>query len=162
MKTIYFVRHGESQTNAGPVCFGKDALLTEKGRGQAFFTAKRVSKLPIQSIISSSLVRAKQTAEIINEKMGKLIEFSDLFIERKRPSVQIGVASDDPASVEAESAIWKNFCVPGYHHSDFVFCVYIQIPSLDVIGNTLLLSKFEGIYLTRMLTLLTLPSRVQV
>lgn len=53
--------------------------------------ATRCSNLSIESVLSSTLNRARQTAEIIGEHIDKKVQYSDLFIERRRPTEQIGL-----------------------------------------------------------------------
>ncbi len=118
MKKIYFVRHGESDGNIGKSHQEATSSLTEKGRGQANFIAERCTKLLIELVISSTMNRAKQTAEVIVEKISKPIEYSDLFSERRRPKEQLGSLRDDPKALEAQEAITKNFAVPGFRFSD--------------------------------------------
>ncbi|PIR38945.1 MAG: hypothetical protein COV34_00070 [Candidatus Zambryskibacteria bacterium CG10_big_fil_rev_8_21_14_0_10_42_12] len=118
MKTVYFVRHGESETNAGPIRIGESVQLTEKGFRQAEFIAKRCTSIPCEILISSTLERAKQTAKIINKVINKPLDFSELLVERRRPKEQNGVAKDSPESIKAEDAYRKNFGVPGYRYSD--------------------------------------------
>ena len=96
MKTVYFVRHGESETNAGNVLLGPTAQLTEKGRKQALFIAERCAQLPLDVIISSTYPRAKDTAQAIVDRVHKPIEYSALFIERKQASKMVGKRTDDP------------------------------------------------------------------
>lgn len=71
---IYFVRHGESEANQRGVFAGQkeDSVLTEKGREQARATAQEIKNenLKIDKIISSSLKRTKETAEIIANEIG--------------------------------------------------------------------------------------------
>src|SRR3989344_2407071 len=74
---VYFVRHGESETNAGQIFLGTVSKLTEMG-----------------------------------------IEYSDFFVERRRPTVQIGKAKDNHEVVRAERAILDNFAKPGFRFSD--------------------------------------------
>ena len=62
--------------------------------------------------------RAKETAVIISEKTGKKIETSNLFIERRRPSEQLGKPKNDPVALESERLIVENFLVSGYRYSD--------------------------------------------
>lgn len=85
-KTVYFVRHGQSNDNIAPVFQGPDSPLSEEGVRQAKFIATRVSKIPFDKLISSPLRRTKQTAEEISEAVNMPIEFSDLFVERIKPS----------------------------------------------------------------------------
>lgn len=118
MKTIYFIRHGESEGNAGPVFQSGFSSLSERGREQASFMAERCSKLPIDSLVTSSMTRAHETAEIIGEKIGKEVLSSELFIERRRPSAQIGMPKKDPQSLTIDQEILNNFGIAGYRHSD--------------------------------------------
>ncbi|MFH1642544.1 MAG: histidine phosphatase family protein [Nanoarchaeota archaeon] len=118
MKTVYFVRHGESGTNTSDVWVGDSIGLTEKGKQQAEYVASRCTKLPIDVVISSTIPRAKETAEIIKNKITKPIEFSDLFAERKWPTEQLGLPKDDPKSNEIRRIIWDNFSDPNFRYSD--------------------------------------------
>jgi len=77
MKYIYFVRHGESQANAEITGIGMDSPLTEKGREQAGFIAERCKRLPIQVIISSTMNRARETAEVVLKRIQKPMEVSE-------------------------------------------------------------------------------------
>jgi broad specificity phosphatase PhoE len=118
MKKIYFVRHGESEGNSGPIRQTKETPLTEKGRQQAQFVAKRCNKLGAELIVSSTMVRAKQTAEYVVSEAQLPIEHSDLFVERRRGSEVLGKPKDDPAALEVEEIIKKHFADPGFRHSD--------------------------------------------
>ena len=70
---LLFVRHGESEANVNGMTAGAldDSPLTEKGRDDARLTAEHLSQmmqdeaLQINRIISSPLVRALETAQII-------------------------------------------------------------------------------------------------
>ena len=84
VKTIYLVRHGESEDNvaeeSGGVYKGSQSLLTEQGREQARFVAKRCAELDVDVVIASTYPRARETADIINEHTAKPIEYTDVFI----------------------------------------------------------------------------------
>lgn len=70
-KTFYFVRHGETDWNSlGKIQGQTDIPLNENGRAQARALASRLAGLGIEHIYSSPLLRAKETANIINEKVG--------------------------------------------------------------------------------------------
>lgn len=118
MKTIYFVRHGQSEGNIGPIRQTAATNLTAKGREQAAFVADRCAKLPIDIIISSTMTRAHETAEIITTKVAKPIEYSDLFVERRRPKEALGKPKDDPVGTEAGRIIMENFHQPDFRFSD--------------------------------------------
>ncbi|HVO86656.1 MAG TPA: histidine phosphatase family protein [Candidatus Binatia bacterium] len=86
MKKLYFIRHGESLGNARRVFTGQwDAPLTDLGRAQAKTAAKKAGSLNIDCIVSSTLVRAGETAKIIAAEIGYPLDkivYSNLFMER--------------------------------------------------------------------------------
>lgn len=105
MKTVYFVRHGESEANVNLRIFrgvfqGEASPLTEKGREQARFIARRAANLPIEIILSSPAVRAHETALEIQRATDKPLEVYDFFTERRAPSSLLGHPRDNPAMRE--------------------------------------------------------------
>lgn len=86
MKTIYFVRHGETEANVQRVLAGArtDSLLTEMGVQQARGSAEIIRSLRVDAIVSSPLTRAYHTAQIIADGIGFAgqISKSALFTER--------------------------------------------------------------------------------
>ncbi len=103
MKTVYFVRHGESEANAGrEIYHGEATPLTEKGREQARFIAKRCAKLEAEVLIASTAVRAQQTASFIAESTGLPVEVSGLFTERKQPPELMGRSRTDEDAIRLE------------------------------------------------------------
>ncbi len=118
MKKVYFVRHGESEGNAGPIRQTATTALSEKGRVQASFVAERCSRIPFEIMICSSMKRAKETADIILSKISKPIEYSDLFVERRRSSEVLGQPKDTPLALKVEDEINKNFHLPNFRFSD--------------------------------------------
>lgn len=72
-KHFYLIRHGESEANIAKVAAGGgvDSLLTENGRAQAKALASLVTRLPYTPthIYHSSLVRARETAELLNSDL---------------------------------------------------------------------------------------------
>jgi len=64
----YFIvfRHGESEDNVARVFSGwRDAKLTKKGVENAKSLSKEVSKLKLDLVITSDLVRSKDTAKLV-------------------------------------------------------------------------------------------------
>ncbi len=96
-KLIYFVRHGETESNATGIRQGSSGALTEQGRTQALATAKRfpLHKGHPQVIYSSPYERTKETAEIIAKYLGIKVKYSNLLKERKNPSEILGHWSGD-------------------------------------------------------------------
>lgn len=97
-KLIYFVRHGETESNAENIRQGPEGRLSELGRTQALATAKRFPKHKgrPQVIISSPYERTKETAEIIGKELNMKVKYSDLLVERRNPSEIIGHWDGEP------------------------------------------------------------------
>lgn len=115
---VYFVRHGETQANATNSDQDESGSLNEDGKKQARFLARRLSKLEIDCILSSSYERTRETAEIINLELKKEIKLSDLLIELKVPSELVGRAKDDPEAIEIRKIWRENYGNPNWHYSD--------------------------------------------
>jgi len=113
MKTIYFVRHGQSTGNIRPVYQAVDVPLTDEGKRQAAFIGERCKKLPIEVIISSTQTRAAETASIIGKKTGHEIEFSDLFRERRKPTKLNGKPFSDPEAERINDIWWQSLMDAG-------------------------------------------------
>lgn len=110
LKTVYFVRHGESTANAGfPTYQGETSELTEKGIEQARFIAKRCKKLHVDGLIASTAMRARQTAEYIADEIGRGVEVNELFTERRLPNELVGRPRSDPDAQAMEDAWLKSF-----------------------------------------------------
>jgi broad specificity phosphatase PhoE len=87
VKTIYFVRHGETAANVAKIVTGSsdDTSLTVKGRQQAHHAGRDLKPKKVELIICSPLARTVETAEIIAKEIGynsHSILINPLFIER--------------------------------------------------------------------------------
>lgn len=87
---VYFIRHGESASNAQDIHQFRDVPLSERGQEQARKLAERFSDIDFDLLVSSTFTRAIETADIINAKHDKKILESPLFVETKRPSEILG------------------------------------------------------------------------
>lgn len=64
-KTVYFLRHGEVESNAQHYYAGQaDIELTEKGVAQAKAVARLLCHIPFDKVFCSDLKRAKHTASL--------------------------------------------------------------------------------------------------
>lgn len=84
MPRYYFLRHGESEANLQQIVAGwSDVTLTQLGREQAHAAAMDILSdgVIFDTIISSSLVRAYDTARIIAEVTGYPVEQIRTFTE---------------------------------------------------------------------------------
>lgn len=104
-KTVYIVRHGQSEDNAAPVFQAYDSPLSEKGLSQAAAIAARVKHLSFDALIASPQLRAQQTAQAIADMSNKQVETSDYFVERIKPSALDG----KPWADEDATALWREW-----------------------------------------------------
>lgn len=80
---IYIVRHGQTDWNVLRKIQGQvDTELNETGIKQAEIIRDELINVPIDLIISSPLIRAKKTAEIINENRNIPIIYDERIMER--------------------------------------------------------------------------------
>jgi broad specificity phosphatase PhoE len=96
MKTVYFVRHGETDNNAAKVYQDGFSKLSEKGKRQAEVVAERFTRIPVDVVISSDMDRALETAQFIAKRVDKELILSSLFREMLRPSVIWNRSHSDP------------------------------------------------------------------
>jgi probable phosphoglycerate mutase len=104
MKIVYFVRHGQSQANVDGVFAGclLDSPLTTKGLEQADLTAEVLRGKTFDVIVSSSLLRAKSTAE----RIAKRLDYDgSILIEPLLQERDFGEATGKPWGSAAETQI---------------------------------------------------------
>lgn len=80
--TLYIIRHGQTDANAGRVIQGQlvDGPLNETGREQAVAVANRLSSETIDTIYCSTLRRARETAAAVrgHHPRANYVEFPEL------------------------------------------------------------------------------------
>jgi probable phosphoglycerate mutase len=145
MKRLYLVRHGESAGNIGGFRQSPDTPLSPEGLKQAGLVAKRLKKIKIDRFFSSPQMRAKQTAETIENVINKPITFLDFLIEQKHPSVLMGKSKKDPIVEPILNEIRDNFNISNWRYSDeenfedlksraFKFLTYMEnLPEEDIL-----------------------------
>ena len=75
---LYIIRHGETPWNTQLRLQGQtDIELNEKGRALAEVTARAMRGIPFDMVITSPLVRARETADIVLEHRDCLLYTSD-------------------------------------------------------------------------------------
>ena len=80
---LYVARHGQTQWNLmNKVCGRTDLPLTELGMEQAEALALRTKELPIDRIVCSPMLRARQTAAPTARELGLPIQVDDRLIEQ--------------------------------------------------------------------------------
>lgn len=108
--TFYFVRHGESEANVLREISnrGSQHPLTERGREQADILARSFSGSSVTRILSSPLLRAVQTAEILGARFGVPVEIAAPLCEFDCGLLE---GRSDEAAWEAQTALLADWLV---------------------------------------------------
>lgn len=94
---IYAARHGQTQWNLeNRICGRTDLPLTEVGFGQAQALAEKAADLDLDLIISSPMLRARQTAAAVADRCGVEVILDDRLIEQDF-GIYEGKNRNDPA-----------------------------------------------------------------
>lgn len=109
MKTVYLVRHGESEGNANDYIQSPTTPLSRRGRAQARQLAGRCEHLGIEHILASTMKRAATTAQIIAKRIRIPITSMDLLGEKRQISAHHNRMHSDPQAQEAHDTWWQRF-----------------------------------------------------
>lgn len=130
---FHFLRHGESVNNASDRVNGvTDCALTERGREQARDAARHLRGIGISSVLTSPLVRARETAEIVAAGLGLEVRVVDGLTERNW-----GALENQPRAM-----LTDYFMVPdgGESWHDFRSRVWRALTLADVPANGLIVA----------------------
>lgn len=97
---IYIVRHGQVPQNVLKKYSNEDEDLTEVGVEQALELKNKINNIEYDVIISSPLIRAKHTAEIINVKN------KDIIIDKRLEERNPGNLHGKPISFTNREEYW--------------------------------------------------------
>src|SRR4051812_11527176 len=121
MDDVVFARHGESETAARGVV-GGDAPLTERGRLEAAALGVELAAQPFDLCVTSSALRARETAAIVLEGRELLCEIDErlgdidfgAFAGEKLDDYRSWIESHDPDEAppggESRVATLRRFC----------------------------------------------------
>ena len=124
-RTIYLIRHGEyDQTDTTDSDIGKK--LTSLGIAQARLVSARLKGIPAEftSLTSSTMIRARETAIVINQDFPELkLQQSDLIRECTPPTWRKDIMTDETATdlnmcVENLEKAYKEIFVPSPDSKD--------------------------------------------
>lgn len=168
IKTIYLVRHGEtSATQKGRICGHSDIGLNEEGLEQAELIGSWFTDLEIDSIFSSPLARAVQTADALAKaiRMPSYYKHSGL-VEKKEGSWEgktyWEIRDQDSKLWELWSKDPTNVAAPGGESvKDFVARVDRALK--DILnnyetGNKIVLTTHAGVIRAMIMNALNIPS----
>lgn len=82
---VFLIRHGETNGNLAHRHQEDKTDITEKGKAQALAAANIVQSYAPTHLITSSMLRAVETARIIGEVLNLVPETSTLFAEIEKP-----------------------------------------------------------------------------
>lgn len=105
---LYLTRHGETELNAlGRYCGSTDVPLNDAGMAQGSELALRLRGVKFEAVISSPMLRAKQTADIICETLNIQYIVNGQFVERNM-GVYEGLTKDEIK--ERYPDLWNRQC----------------------------------------------------
>ncbi|SDM81746.1 histidine phosphatase family protein [Actinomyces ruminicola] len=108
MTRLILWRHGQTDYNAGMRVQGRiDIPLNEVGREQARAAAPGLAALDPVRIVSSPLIRARQTAHALAELTGTEVEFDEGLLERSFGRWEGLARADMEAHWPEEYAAWR-------------------------------------------------------
>jgi probable phosphomutase (TIGR03848 family) len=107
MATVVLVRHGRTTANASGVLAGRSpgVKLDEVGQGQAARTAERLAVVPLAAVVSSPLVRCRQTAAAI---VGAQASPVDVELEKALTECDYGEWQGRPLKELAKEKLWAS------------------------------------------------------
>lgn len=118
MKTVYFLRHGQTELNRGWAHQYPETMLSEKGKEQARRAALALADTTFDVIVTSPLLRARHTADIIAAETGKPLEEVSLFEELRRPRKLFGKHWLSWTSLSIMTQLYVYAGRDNWHHSD--------------------------------------------
>jgi broad specificity phosphatase PhoE len=131
--TLHFVRHGESLANeadrAGRPRPADWDALSERGWDQARSLGRRLEDRGIEVIVASTLRRAQETAQGINEVLGVPIETDPDLHELKQSDAFYGARGDfgDTASLNWMPTAPRDHAEPGAESFDAMLARVVRV-----------------------------------
>lgn len=117
-KRVYFVRHGETNSNKAMIVQGLHDELSDTGRRQAAQVATRFENIDFQALLASDAVRAQETAQAIAGATGQEVIAEALFREVKKPASFEGTSNEVPEFQAFLKAEAENIDNPSWQYED--------------------------------------------
>lgn len=124
---LYLVRHGHYDSDNHGMDGG---ALTELGRKQAAFVAEYLADVPVESIFTSTMTRAWETAQIIADRLNIPTVQPDNFLREVIPTVPPRFRDHFQQMSEQHSGFREDEVEQQRARADLAFAVYFQ-PPLD-------------------------------
>ena len=105
---LYVTRHGETDYNVlGRYCGCTDTALNDTGIKQAHDLARRLQGITFDAVVSSSMLRARQTSDIVCTSLNMRYASCGQFVERNL-GVYEGLTKDE--AKERYPLLWDRHC----------------------------------------------------
>ena len=116
---IYFIRHGETVGNKSKIHQSPVTPLSRYGKQQAQILGRRLRSIKITRAYCSWLLRAKQTAKIVQQYHPISFKYLKIFNEWTWPSIIRGKHQDDKEVARIKRFIDnRRLQNPDFQHSD--------------------------------------------
>lgn len=107
-RRLILLRHGETEYNATSRMQGQlDTVLSQRGVDQAHAAAKELRDLGISKIVSSDLMRAKNTAEVVAADLGLPVGVDERLRETHLGEWQGKTHNEVDSAHEGARAVWR-------------------------------------------------------
>ena len=112
---IFLIRHGETAGNAARIVQRPDVPLSPRGIAQAERLARRMAEHGIARILSSDLLRAAQTAQVLQRATSAPLTYEPLLHERNfgdlrgTPYAELGFDMFEPDYAPPNGETWPVF-----------------------------------------------------
>lgn len=120
---VYLIRHGEVNHNLYGLYNREDEDLNETGMKQAKKLREKIKNIEYDTIISSPLLRAKHTANIIN------IENKDIVIDYRLKERDPGSLNGHPIEVTNREEYWNYYTTIQYGTSENIKVFFNRVYS---------------------------------
>ncbi|MBA1837987.1 histidine phosphatase family protein [Corynebacterium sp. zg912] len=107
-RRLILLRHGETEYNATSRMQGQlDTVLSDRGVAQAHAAAKELRDLGISKIVSSDLMRARNTAEVVAADLGLAVDVDSRLRETHLGDWQGKTHNEVDTAHEGARAVWR-------------------------------------------------------
>jgi len=96
---LYLIRHGQTESNLARTHNTEQEPLSQIGRQEAEVLAERFQSIPVDLVLASPLMRAQETAEVINNRVKKELVTLDILQERRWSTEMKSKPYTDPAII---------------------------------------------------------------
>ena len=147
---FYLVRHGQTDWNLAHKIQGPDVPLNENGKNDARVCGQKLASLKIERIISSDILRARQTAEIINEFLSVPVSY-DVRLREACWGDLCGKAVEDITPEEWDTLKHDPHKIHAQSLAEFYCWAKDFFDKTDASQNTLLVTHEGGILMAKYL-----------